>query len=48
VHDHEAPVLIFFCSLGLMGIRHAILSWTSRPPAEPEEKADAPISILAP
>jgi hypothetical protein len=27
VHDHEAPVLIFFCSLGLMGLRHAILSW---------------------
>ncbi len=29
VHDHEAPVLIFFCSLGLMGLRHALTVWTN-------------------
>lgn len=27
VHDHEAPVLIFFCSLALLGLRSALLYW---------------------
>jgi len=27
VHDHEGPVLILFCSLGLMGLRQALISW---------------------
>ena len=27
IHDHEGPVLIFFCSLGLMGLRHLLLAW---------------------
>ncbi len=30
VHDNEAPVLVFFCSLLLIGIRQAILAWTER------------------
>jgi hypothetical protein len=29
VHDHEAPVLVFFCSLGLIGLRQAILAWAN-------------------
>jgi exosortase len=28
VHDNEAPVLVALCSIGLMLIRYAILSWT--------------------
>jgi exosortase/archaeosortase family protein len=28
VHHNEAPVLIFFCSAGLMALRHALLTWT--------------------
>lgn len=39
VHDNEGPVLIFFCSLGLMGLRHLILSW-SRPQKPKELAAD--------
>jgi exosortase len=35
VHDHEAPVLIFFCSLGLMGVRQMLLAW-DRPDRDPE------------
>jgi exosortase len=27
VHDHEGPVLIFFCSVSLMGLRHGLLSY---------------------
>jgi exosortase len=27
VHDNEGPVLIFFCSIALMGIRAALLKW---------------------
>jgi exosortase len=34
IHDHEGPVLIFFCSLGLMAFRHGLLLWTHRKPAE--------------
>src|SRR5205807_1573898 len=33
VHDREAPVLIFFCSLGLIGLRSALITWT-RPARE--------------
>jgi exosortase len=35
IHDHEGPVLIFFCSLGLMAFRHGLLLWTRQKPAEP-------------
>ena len=28
VHDHEAPVLVFLCSLGLLALRHALVTWT--------------------
>ena len=27
VHDHEQPVLVFLCSLGLLGLRHLLLQW---------------------
>lgn len=27
IHDHEQPVLIFFCSLGLMGMRSILMRW---------------------
>lgn len=30
VHDNEAPVLVFFCSLILMGLRAGILSWLAQ------------------
>ena len=29
VHDHEQPVLILLCSMGLMAIRSAMLAWTA-------------------
>ena len=32
VHDHEAPFLIFLCSLLLLGIRALLLAWTQRVP----------------
>jgi exosortase len=32
LHDHEAPVLIFLCSLGLMGLRHTLLTRTGPHP----------------
>ena len=28
VHDHEQPVLILLCGLGLLAIRHALTLWT--------------------
>jgi exosortase/archaeosortase family protein len=27
IHDHEGPVLILFCSVGLTGARHLLLTW---------------------
>lgn len=27
IHDHESPVLIFLCSIGLMTLRHLLLQW---------------------
>src|SRR5207245_11702659 len=27
IHDHEPPVLIFLCSVGLVALRHALLCW---------------------
>jgi exosortase len=35
IHDHEGPVLIFFCSLGLTGARYLLLKWL-RPRFEDE------------
>lgn len=29
IHDHEQPVLIFFCSIGLMGFRTLLMRWTT-------------------
>ncbi|HZT42995.1 MAG TPA: exosortase/archaeosortase family protein [Chthonomonadaceae bacterium] len=54
VHDHEGPVLIFLCSFALLGIRHAILTYTqprkpspaSEPPAE--GPMDVPLPIIDP
>jgi len=59
VHNHEGPVLIFLCSFALLGIRHAILTWTqprrpdrtAEPPqARPPEEGptDAPLPIIDP
>ncbi len=28
IHDHESPVLLFLCSLGLLTVRHFIVNWT--------------------
>jgi exosortase len=44
VHDNEAPVLIFFCSLVLMGLRAAILSWAKPVPSEASEPAQPGVS----
>ena len=30
VHDHEGPVLIFFCSIALMGLRHFLITRSSQ------------------
>lgn len=49
VHDHEAPVLIFFCSLGLLGLRQGLLAWLNREPEEDGEthgEIAQPISAL--
>lgn len=32
VHDHEAPVLIFFCSLGLLALRQGLMAWQQSGP----------------
>ena len=34
IHDHETPVLISLCSMALMGMRHACITWTQREPAK--------------
>ena len=34
VHDHEGPVLIFLCSLCLLGLRHALLTWAQPQPGD--------------
>jgi exosortase len=45
LHDHEGPVLIFCCSLGLMALRHALLTWTqSRSPEEGKAVVSIPSS----
>ena len=44
IHDNEGPLLIFLCSLGLMGVRHLILEYSQRrprPPVSGEEDAQA-------
>jgi exosortase len=46
VHDHEAPVLIFFCSLGLLSLRAGLLRWTQPGPPR-EENIVAPAPIIA-
>lgn len=42
IHDHETPVLIALCSTALMGIRHALITWTQR---EPEKEGGALVTI---
>jgi exosortase/archaeosortase family protein len=39
VHDHEAPVLIFFCSIGLIGLQRLLLWWL-------QSRADAPCEVV--
>ena len=44
IHDHESPVLLFLCSLGLIFIRHLITSHTTDVMAESEKQVEqAPI-----
>lgn len=44
VHDNEAPVLVFLCTLGLMGFRAALLAWLeSRKNAEVPSAEPLPI-----
>jgi exosortase len=31
IHHHETPVLILFCSLGLTGLRCAVMKWAEQP-----------------
>jgi exosortase len=45
VHDHEAPVLVLLCSLGLLGARAALMAWLNRAPAQDGDPHD---SIAAP
>jgi exosortase len=40
VHDREQPVLIFFCSFGLLGLRQLLLRWASEAPATEPEAAN--------
>ena len=47
VHDHEAPVLVLLCSVGLLGLRQALLAWLNRTPDEegdPRGEIAPPIS----
>jgi exosortase/archaeosortase family protein len=48
IHDHEGPVLIFFCSVGLMAFRHSLLLWTHRKPHEPGVSSEPSGPTLAP
>ena len=41
VHDHEQPVLILLCSMGLMAIRSAMLAWAANGNEQGAKKADA-------
>lgn len=49
IHDHEGPVLILFCSLGMLGLRHLLLAWSNRrsAPAEGGPPASAPVEPRA-
>lgn len=49
VHDHEAPVLVLLCSIGLLGLRQALLAWLNRMPEEeggPRGEIAAPIPTV--
>ena len=43
IHDHEEPVLVLFCSLGLVGLRSLMLAWLG--PKEPSVPAEAPAHV---
>lgn len=45
VHDHEAPVLVLLCSIGLLGLRQALLVWLNR---TPEAEGDSRGEIAPP
>jgi exosortase len=44
IHDHETPVLISLCSMALMGIRGALLTWKQR---ESEKEGGALVKIAS-
>lgn len=49
VHDHEAPVLVFFSSLCLFAIRHALMTWQSgRGAAELALDGEARVEVPVP
>lgn len=41
IHDHEEPVLVFFCSLGLIGLRGVLLSRFGQPEAPQTAREEA-------
>jgi len=41
VHDHEQPVLILLCSMGLMAIRSAMMAWAAGANEAKKNEADA-------
>lgn len=47
VHDHEAPVLLFFCCLALLGIRSAILNGTTPRKGRPGGASGEAAPVLA-
>lgn len=51
VHDHEEPVLVFLCSLCLLGLRHLLLVWIQsreeRPPASGAVRGPALVTVSA-
>ncbi len=50
-HDNEGPVLIFFCSIALMGVRALLVKWLEsrdKPDDEPQPELTSRTSLTAP
>jgi exosortase len=45
VHDNEGPVLIFICSVGLMALRHILVTWLNTKPLELPEEGNTVVPI---
>ena len=48
VHDHEQPVLILLCGLGLLAARHALLCWTRPAGTETGTKKGDALGTVSP